>query len=165
MTLLEDVERILQERASEVCIKGKNCERGYLLDGNTTDKYGQRVDFWLASVSGLYSVCALQSCLDELSAGFREVEHREVFRQEGDHVYFGRVQLVEEISSVEVEWLRKQGNGETCGDVSWRRITLRLFPDEEYVNKAIDRNLQMQYGCSVAYLERNRVEQELRKVA
>ena len=166
MTLLDDVELVIQERQMRrELVLFKKEERGYLLDGNATDKYGHRVDFWITPVKGLYSVCELQCYFDDLCSGFLAVESKENFRQEQGRVYFGRVQLGEEISAMDAEKLRKHGSCETHFGKLERRITLKLFPDELYVRDVVQRNLQMQYGCSLVYLEKNRVGQELRRVA
>ncbi len=56
MTLLEDVERMLEERVriGDVVVVGRE-DQGYLVDGNTIDKYGHRVEFLIAPTQGLYS--------------------------------------------------------------------------------------------------------------
>ena len=170
MTLLDDVEHILLEREQEICLKHKEVERGYLLDGNKTDKYGHRVDFWMAPRKGLYSVSELQSCLDGLVSllptgeGIESVQ-RESFREIGDRIYFGRVQIVEEISGLEAMRLCIYDRDITLTEKHLRRITLKLFPDEKYIPLILNGNFQMQYGCSVTYLERNRQGCGMRRVA
>src|SRR3989338_3667059 len=102
MTLLDDVELVIQERQMRrELILFKKEERGYLLDGNATDKYGHRVDFLIAPAQGLYSACELQCYFDDLCSGFLAVESKENFRQEQGRGGFGCGQFGEEVCANE----------------------------------------------------------------
>ncbi len=164
MTLLDDVEQLLREleNIGDVVIVKKE-EHGYLLDGNPVDRYGHRVDFWIASVNGLYSANELQLYMEKLVSAVPGMECSERFREESGRVYFGRGEGVERILKGEVDTLQCYAHAEL--PTVERRIRLKLFPDEHYVEKVIPQNLQWQYGCVRAYLERNKLGQRLGKVA
>ncbi len=169
MTLLEHIERMFEERKGDVFLKHKD-ERGYLLDGNTTDKYAHRVDFWIVPGKGLYSVVELQSCLDELVSSLPTLEcveqlNKEYFRLMSERIYFGRVMLVEEIGQKEVERLKCYDLDLTSVGACLRKITLKLFPDERYVINVLKGQFQLQYGCFVRYLEQNLQRKGFRGVA